>query len=295
FSLILVLAAIVYAATPTSWPSGSAPLAAPGAGNVELGGSSLWTESGLRVRRANIYRATGNVGIGTTTPGEKLDVAGNIQASGTVCDSNGCIGGNASDALFLEPSGTTCPTGYIYAVIASTKSCGTTCLVGAAVCLKTSTYVQINTENYTCFVSGTKVSMADGSFRNIEDVKIGEKVIGKDNTINEVIGYERPTIGTRSTYLINDNVEFTGDHPFLSIDGWKVVDLGLYNAHPRGSEINPTKLAVGDILITDKGNVEVISIEVNNDRPEEEIVYDLKLNGNNTYTANGFVVHNCQN
>jgi len=34
----------------------------------------------------------GNLGIGTITPVEKLDVVGNIKASGTVCDSNGCIG-----------------------------------------------------------------------------------------------------------------------------------------------------------------------------------------------------------
>ncbi|MCR4283826.1 MAG: hypothetical protein NUV64_00705 [Parcubacteria group bacterium] len=37
--------------------------------------------------------ATGNVGIGTIAPAEKLDVVGNIKASGTVCDANGCIGG----------------------------------------------------------------------------------------------------------------------------------------------------------------------------------------------------------
>lgn len=36
-----------------------------------------------------------NVGIGTTNPGEKLDVVGNIIASGTICDSVGCIGAGA--------------------------------------------------------------------------------------------------------------------------------------------------------------------------------------------------------
>ena len=35
FSIVLISAAIVYAGTLT-WPSGSAPLAAPGAGNVQL-------------------------------------------------------------------------------------------------------------------------------------------------------------------------------------------------------------------------------------------------------------------
>ncbi len=35
---------------------------------------------------------TGNVGIGKGNPTEKLEVDGNIYASGQVCDSNGCIG-----------------------------------------------------------------------------------------------------------------------------------------------------------------------------------------------------------
>jgi len=34
----------------------------------------------------------GNVGIGTKNPSQKLDVVGNIVASGTICDSTGCIG-----------------------------------------------------------------------------------------------------------------------------------------------------------------------------------------------------------
>ncbi len=57
----------------TTWPSG---------------GSGYWSKSG----DDNISYMDGNVGIGTTTPGEKLYVVGNINATGIICDSNGCIG-----------------------------------------------------------------------------------------------------------------------------------------------------------------------------------------------------------
>lgn len=43
------------------------------------------------------YVTAGKFGIGTTSPAEALDVNGNIQASGTICDSVGCISsGSAS-------------------------------------------------------------------------------------------------------------------------------------------------------------------------------------------------------
>jgi len=52
---------------------------------ANIGGT--WTVNG-----ANVYRASGKVGIGTDTPSVRLDVVGNIKASGTMCDKNGCIG-----------------------------------------------------------------------------------------------------------------------------------------------------------------------------------------------------------
>ncbi|MBW2980914.1 hypothetical protein KY360_05855 [Candidatus Woesearchaeota archaeon] len=50
---------------------------------------------------------SGNVGIGTANPTQTLDVSGNIMASGTICGSDGCVGGSlwtliGSDIHFNE-------------------------------------------------------------------------------------------------------------------------------------------------------------------------------------------------
>ena len=66
--------------------------AKPGIGTIGAHSLGLFTNS---LNRLHIT-STGNVGIGTDTPSEKLDVTGNIKASGTICDSVGCIGDGTS-------------------------------------------------------------------------------------------------------------------------------------------------------------------------------------------------------
>ena len=79
----------------------------------------------------------------------------------------------------------------------------------------------------------------------------------------------------------------------MTSDGWKVADIRLWYAHPRNADIEPGVLSEGDTLITDKGPVVIENLEELNHRPPYELVYDIILDGDSTYFADGYLVHNC--
>ncbi|MGA1826140.1 MAG: hypothetical protein ACMUIP_15905 [bacterium] len=71
--------------------------------------SSLWTDAGTYIHAINatdvVVTDTGNVGIGTVNPTEKLDVNGNIHASGSlICGNSITIDGTANEfhKLYLK-------------------------------------------------------------------------------------------------------------------------------------------------------------------------------------------------
>jgi hypothetical protein len=97
-----------------------------------------------------------------------------------------------------------------------------------------------------CFIAGTVVTLADGTDRKIEDIKIGDHLLGLDGSINEVLGLVTPKLGERLLYGFNDGPAFvTAGHPFLTKDGqWKSIDPAAtllekggagYHPHPNPS------------------------------------------------------------
>ena len=145
----------------------------------------------------------------------------------------------------------------------------------------------------SCFVGGTQISMADGTFKNIEDVLIGDEVIGVGGSVNTVLKYDRPVVGDRSIYLINDKVQVTGEHPFMATEDWKVAELELFYqqkaVHGRYQDIEPSQMKIGDELLIG-GSVEIVRSIVTTERPSDEMVYDFEVSGTHTYIADGFVV-----
>ena len=138
--------------------------------------------------------------------------------------------------------------------------------------------------------------MADGSEKNIEDVEVGESVVGREGIVNKVVKLMRPAVNDRATYLLNGKLEFTPEHPLLTRDGWKVVDLDLFLKYQKEHDVyhmpRPGLLKVGDAVIKEDGEEVIETLEKLNIRPSDEIVYDLIVEGeNHSYLANRYVSH----
>lgn len=146
-------------------------------------------------------------------------------------------------------------------------------------------------QNYTtCFIADTQVDLADGTKKNIQDVKIGDVLKGETSN-NTVLGFHRPTLDGK-IYSFNGGRFFvTEEHPFKTIDGWKSINPKKTATENIG--ITVTDLKVGDTLVTDHGLEKILTIDSKNE-PANTPLYNFKLDGDHTYYADGYLVHNKQ-
>ncbi len=153
--------------------------------------------------------------------------------------------------------------------------------------------------SWSCFVKGTKVTrVIDGQHVEVksETIVLGDVLLGQDGAKNEVLAYDCPLLGNRLVYSINNLKRFvTAEHPLMTTDGWKSIRpeaLKEENAELYEESVMEGKvLEVGDKLVTVDGEIEVESIKPHK-RPANSQLYNFRLNGNKTYYANGYLVHN---
>jgi hypothetical protein len=147
----------------------------------------------------------------------------------------------------------------------------------------------------SCFIAGTKVTMADGTFKNIEDVKVGDKVKGHKEE-NTVIKLDPTLLADRKLYSFNDNEHyfFTSEHPFMTEEGWKSIKPEKTKERDGVELYDQLKgeLKVGDKLVTDNGSIKVTDIKSKEMNNPEMPLYNFNVSNDNSYIADNYVVHN---
>jgi hypothetical protein len=161
-----------------------------------------------------------------------------------------------------------------------------------------------------CFLAGARVTLADGTERAIEEIVVGDRVIGAFGEVNEVLALHRPLLGGNRMCCINDEHHTSNHHPhvgagreFFSNDvDWlrsatygrehEVINVAgekeMRMLHGlRGDRIQA--LAVGAELKTVEGSRIVRSIDVYS-LPAETQLYNLVVGGSHTFCVDGYAV-----
>lgn len=141
----------------------------------------------------------------------------------------------------------------------------------------------------SCLASDVKVTLADGSSRPVKELKLGDVVKGSTGD-HKIVASNIYQSGLRVLYGINGGAALlTGDHPLHTKDGWKVINPESAKLYADKAGFAKTALTVGDVLITDKGEVVVKSIE-RHAKVNPISTYNIKVDGNAGFFANGIEV-----
>lgn len=156
----------------------------------------------------------------------------------------------------------------------------------------------------SCFIAGTRILMANGMWKSIETIQIGEYVQGPTG-INKVIGTQYTHLGNRRcVWTFNDrSIYFSGEHLFwIRKKGKQFFGVADMTQHILEKDVELCPQYKGltlsqDVLVIDRPvdyatidgwrhDEPVIAREYGNDTE----LYELVLDGSHTMFANGYLV-----
>ncbi len=151
----------------------------------------------------------------------------------------------------------------------------------------------------TCLPEGTKIWMADGTYKNVEEIKEGDLVESYDVNAKEIkpakVYFTITGFRTQLYKLIFDDGEsltLTNDHPIYIVRNNESLWASLEPEETRkiDPELSVTKLSLGDKVLSEGGTLlQLVNIE---EVPVPQTVYSIGVTETNTYYASGVLVHN---
>ncbi|CAJ1811783.1 hypothetical protein IIDPJIOB_01324 [Aeromonas veronii] len=157
----------------------------------------------------------------------------------------------------------------------------------------------------SCFIAGTRITMADGSTRPIETLRVGERVLDQHGGSNRILAIERVILGKRRLYGINDLPPFfTAEHPLLTTRGWAAISPAMTRTeNPQlavlplftGMQImcRPTPAMVtGNLALQPQPELLLVESLCWIEASPTTALFNLLLDGSHSYIANELIVHN---
>ena len=139
-----------------------------------------------------------------------------------------------------------------------------------------------------CFVAGTKVLMADGSKKNIEDVTSYDSLMTSGGPQEVMKRYAIKYTGKLYAFNNSGNYFVSPTHPFMTTEGWKSVDPEGTRRESPGIEVS--ELHVGDNLVLNGDRY--MTLTALDSVSASTTVYNFGINGTHDYYADDYLVHN---
>ena len=160
----------------------------------------------------------------------------------------------------------------------------------------TTVLFDLNSGEGGCILYNTEVQMANGSVKQVKDIKIGEAVTGYNPETNifepvvvtNVLPSKKSDI-VKITMEDDSYIELTHGHVMLSERGWVAYNPEKTIIKEDGLVVN--KLSLDDKILDKDGKYKGIKNITEEDLGEVD-VYDLTISQVHTYIANGLVQHN---
>jgi hypothetical protein len=131
--------------------------------------------------------------------------------------------------------------------------------------------------NGDCFLAGTQVLLADGSYKSIEDVKAGDSVMSYNMDEGKFIGASVVATTKHENdkyYIINDSMKVTTNHILMVNGQWTTA----------------SDMKVGDYLLNANGNRVAVTSIKEIEAPVE--VFNLVTDEPHDFFAQNYLVHN---
>lgn len=161
-----------------------------------------------------------------------------------------------------------------------------------------------------CFFHDAIVTMADGTTKTIEEVRVGDMILGAFGEHNQVLALHRPLLGNNTMTNINNDHHTSSHHPHISVDKKfysvkpaTVMSITYGKSHEVLDEngapyqrflagLNAGRvqqMELGVTLKTVEGPKEITFLETYEMAPETQL-YNLVVGGSHTFCVDGYAV-----
>lgn len=161
-----------------------------------------------------------------------------------------------------------------------------------------------------CFFHDAIVTMADGTTKAIEDIRVGDMILGAFGEHNHVLALHRPLLGNNTMTNINNDHHTSSHHPHISVDkkfyavkpatvmsdtygkSHEVLDENMipYQRFLAGLNAGRVEqMETGVVLKTVDGPKEITFLDTYEMAPDTQL-YNLVVGGSHTYCVDGYAV-----